>query len=195
MIFCLYFRISHAARSFYCSFISRQIAELFQILFRAILAIMDDSLFPDYPEFYSHYQFLNVKNYRPYSTLLNINVLYLSQIHLATEEDKTNNLVYWAKLFQASTWEDMKCLCEIRPEFKEVAEIMYKSSIQPQEKTLYEAHQKFLSDKISLYSAGFDKAKEEDKAEMDALSSVNETLKSENARLRKLLEEAGIPAE
>ncbi len=153
-----------------------------------LIAIMDNSLFPDYPEFYSHYQFLNVKNYRPYSTLLNINVLYLSQINIATDEDKANNLVYWAKLFQTSTWEDMKKLCEVRPEFKEVAEIMYKSSIQPQEKTLYEAHQKFLSDKISLYSAGFEKAKEEDKVEIEALSS-------EIARLKKKLEEAGISAE
>ena len=73
------------------------------------------------PEFYSHYEILNVKNHQPYSSLLRINVLYLDQTELAIDEDIANDLVHWAKLFKATTWEDIKSLANGNPTFEEVA--------------------------------------------------------------------------
>lgn len=153
-----------------------------------LIAIMDNPIFPEYPEFYSHYRILNTQNYRPYSTLLGINVLYLTQTELASNKDIDNGLVYWAKLFQATTWEDLKALINTRAEFEEVAKVMYNSNIQDQEKTLFEAHQKFVMDRMSAYDEGYEEAKE--------LYSHELELKDEKiARLEKLLAEAGIPTE
>ena len=167
------------------------------------IAIMDNPLFPEHPEFYSHYQFLNTKTHQPYSTLLGINVLYLKQIERATKEDKANGLVYWARLFQTTTWEDLKKLVREKPEFEEVAKIMYNSNlVQSQEKTLYEAHQKFIGYQNDLYESGYADAKEADKKEIDELTSKNEALVSEKAelvseiaQLKEKLAKAGIPVE
>ena len=111
---------------------------------------MDDPLFPEYPEFYSHYQLLNTKNHQPYTDYLSLNVLYLGQTELATEEDIQNGLLYWAELFKANTWEELKALCRREPGFEEVAIVMYNSNIQDQERTLYEAHQRYLMEHYAV---------------------------------------------
>lgn len=153
-----------------------------------LIAIMDSPIFPECPEFYSRYRMLNTKNYKPYSTMLGINVLYLSQAKLATDDDIANGLVYWSELFQATTWEDIKDLVSVRTEFKEVATVMYNSNIQDQERTLFEAHQKFVMDRMSMREEIMEEAKE--------LYSHELELKDEKiARLEKLLAEAGIPTE
>ncbi len=153
-----------------------------------LIVITDIDQFPDYPEFYSHYSLLNEKNFHPYSSMLGINVLYLNHTDLATDEDKANDLVYWAELFQAATWEKLKDLSTHDSAFEEVATVMYNSNIQSQEKTLMEAHQRFLDYQNALYQNGFIDAKKESAETIDALTTENE-------RLKKLLSQAGISAE
>lgn len=136
-------------------------------------------------EFYAHYAILNVKNFQPYSSMININVLYLNHTDLATDEDKTNNLVYWSKLFQARTWEELKALSAQSPAFEEVAMVMYNSNIQSEEKTIMEAHQRFRDYQIAMYNNGYDDAKKEDAEKIDSLTS-------ENQRLRDIIAKAGL---
>jgi predicted transposase/invertase (TIGR01784 family) len=128
------------------------------------IAIMDDPLFPEHPEFYSHYQLLNTKNHQPYTDYLSLNVLYLGQTELATEEDIQNGLLYWAELFKAKTWEELKALCRREPGFEEVAKVMYNSNIQDQERTLFEAHQRYLMEQYSMMR-DLRNAREEGRAE------------------------------
>ncbi len=54
--------------------------------------LLNFTLFPEYPEFYSTYQFLNAKNYAKYSDKLRLCVLNLTRIDLADEEDKRYHL-------------------------------------------------------------------------------------------------------
>ena len=68
------------------------------------------TLFSECPEFYATYKLFNVKNYHLYSDRLTLSVVDLSQIDLATEEDKRYHIDYWAKLFKATTWEEIKML-------------------------------------------------------------------------------------
>ena len=121
--------------------------------------------------------------------MLKLNVLYLKKTDLATEEDKKNNLVYWAELFKATTWEDLIALCDDRPEFEEVATAMYKTNTIPQERTIMEAHERYVLDKQAAYDTGYytgyDTAKEEYQDKIDKMSTTIEHLK-------KLLAEAGI---
>lgn len=168
-----------------------------------LVAIMDDPLFEEHPEFYSKYILQNIKNHEPYSSMLNLNVLYLNQTDLATEDDRKNDLVYWAELFKATTWEDLIDLCNDRPEFEEVATAMYKTNTIPQERTIMEAHERYVLDKQAAFDTGFDSgydtAKEEDNEIIGALNAEkcslindkSELIKELN-RLRKKMLESGI---
>lgn len=89
------------------------------------IGLLDYTLFPEHPEFYSAYQFLNVKNHTLYSDKWRISVLDLSRIDLATEEDRQYQLDYWAALFKAKTWEELQMLAQDNHYFKEASETVY----------------------------------------------------------------------
>lgn len=90
------------------------------------IGILDFSPFPDYPELYATNQIMNIKKHYIYNDKFTLNVLDLTQIHLATEEDKAYKIDYWAKLFKAKTWEDFKMLAQNNSVFEETCETVYK---------------------------------------------------------------------
>ena len=65
---------------------------------------------------------------------------------------------------------------------------MYNSNIQSEEKTILEAHQRFLDLQHAHYLNGVNDGKKESAETIEALTSENE-------RLKKLLSQAGISAE
>ncbi len=168
------------------------------------IAIMNDPLFPDYPEFYSHYELLNTKNFHSYSSYLKLNVLYLNKTDIATQEDIDNDLVYWAEIFKATTWEELKKICLKDDTFKEVAQVMYSSNVQSEEKTIMEAHEKYMLDKRTLEHELQESREElallaDEKAALSAenssLTAENSTLSSEVSKLLALLKQNGISEE
>ena len=68
--------------------------------------MLDYTLFNEYPEFYATYELINVKNYQKYSDNITLNVVNLSRIDLATEEDKQYHIDEWA----AFTFADINTL-------------------------------------------------------------------------------------
>ena len=92
------------------------------------ISLLDFTLFPEHPEFYATYQLLNVKNYIKYSDKLCLHVLDLTRIDLATEEDKHYQIDYWASLFKATTWEELRMLAEKNESIAEATETVYKLS-------------------------------------------------------------------
>lgn len=90
------------------------------------IGILDFSPFPDYPEFYATNKMMNVKKHYIYNDNFTLNVLDLNQIELATKEDKTFALDYWARLFQAKTWEELKIVAQNNTVFQEAGETLYK---------------------------------------------------------------------
>lgn len=64
---------------------------------------------------------LNTRNKRIYSDKNKLSVLDLNRVDLATEEDKANELVFWAKLFKSKTWEELRMLAKKEPIFKTIA--------------------------------------------------------------------------
>ena len=89
------------------------------------IGILNFTLFPKYPEFYSTYKMLNIKNYQKYSDKFTIHVLDLTQIHLAENEDKEYELDRWAKLFNALTWEDFKMISADNEYMQEAGKTLY----------------------------------------------------------------------
>ena len=74
----------------------------------------------------------NIKNDYIYSDKLRISVLDLSCIHLVTDEDKQYQLDYWAKLFKATTWEDLKMLAHNNEYMNQASSTIYQLSQEEQ---------------------------------------------------------------
>jgi len=101
--------------------------EDYQSLKSAIqIGILNFTLFPEHPEFYSCFQLLNVKNYTKYSDKIRLSVLDLTQISLATEEDKAFRTDQWAALFKAATWEEIKMLAQNNEYINEASDTIYR---------------------------------------------------------------------
>ena len=114
--------------SYLCrDFDSLQSGESYQAI-RPVLqiGILDYTLFPEHPEFYATYQLLNVKDYTLYSDKLRISVLNLTQIELATKEDKSCQIDAWANLFKATTWEELTMLAQNNEYIKEAADTIFR---------------------------------------------------------------------
>ncbi len=76
------------------------------------IGILDHSLFPDAPEFYSRFMLMNIKTHRIYSDKIALNMLDLTHTELSSQDDREWKLDYWAKLFKATTWEDLKMIAK-----------------------------------------------------------------------------------
>jgi len=110
-------------------------------------------------------------------------VLYLDQAELATENDYKNDLVHWAKLFRATTWEDIKTLVNGNPVLEEVANRMYSENTIPEERTLMEAHERFLAQKRGAYNAG---VKEGMKRSAEIIEEKNALIVEKDQRIAEL---------
>jgi len=85
------------------------------------IGFLDYTLFPEYPEFYATHMLMNLKNHHVFSDKMTLSVIDLSKVELATEEDKTYGIDYWARLFKAKTWEEIKMLAEKNEYMQEAA--------------------------------------------------------------------------
>ena len=88
--------------------------------------------FPEAPEFNAIFKLLNVKNHHVYSDKFVFNVIDLTHIELATEEDKAYQIDYWALLFTATTWEDLKMIAEKNIYLENASQTMYELSSDEQ---------------------------------------------------------------
>lgn len=107
------------------------------------IGLLDYSLFPDAPEFYATYQFLNIKSHQLYSDKVRLSVVDLTHIDLATEEDKAYQIDYWASLFKANTWEELQMLAQNNDYFKEAAETVYSLSQEEEIRLQCEAREDY----------------------------------------------------
>ena len=114
--------LSYACRSFDNLFQSQKYEEAIQVIH---IGFLEFTLFEDAPEFYSEFNMINVKNHRIYSDKFILRVVDLTKINLVTEEDKVFQIDYWARLFKAKTWEELKMLAKDNDYLQEAAESLY----------------------------------------------------------------------
>ena len=74
--------------------------------------------------------FKNVKNNLIFSDKLKLFVVDLTRIDMATEEDKACGIDRWARLFKATTWEEIKMLSSTDIFLAEAAETAYQLSAE-----------------------------------------------------------------
>ena len=92
------------------------------------IGFLDYTLFPEFPEFYATYQMLNIKNHHLYSSKFSLSVVDLTQIDMATDDDKTYHVDYWARLFKSKTWEEIKMLAKDNEYLDAAANSLYEAN-------------------------------------------------------------------
>ena len=107
------------------------------------ISFLNFTLFPEHPEFYATYKLLNVNNHTLYSDKLQISVVDLTQIQLATKEDKAHQIDYWASLFTCKDWEELTMLAENNEYLKEATETVYELSQEEQIRMQCEAREDY----------------------------------------------------
>jgi predicted transposase/invertase (TIGR01784 family) len=154
------------------------------------IGFLDFTLFEDNPEFYATYRMMNTKNFNIYSDKFTLSVVDLNKTELATDEDKAYGIDQWAKLFKATTWEELKTMATQNPVFEDVAKsmFMYSSDKDVLEQCYkVEYNQRFvnhLNDENKSLKASNDKLKasnDELKVSNDELKASNDELKADNA--------------
>ena len=141
------------------------------------IGFLDYTLFPDEPEFYALNVLMNKKTHRIYSDKFRLSVVDLTQIKMATEEDKTYQIDYWARLFKAKTWEEIKMLAEKSEYLQEAAQSVYVANADEI------VRQKCLAREEA------ERHERTVKRNMDLLKKENRTLTEEKKELARQLDE------
>ena len=89
------------------------------------IGFLDFDLFPKEPEFYATYKMENVKTHSLYSSKLQIVVVELNRIDIATNEDKTYKIDQWARLFMMKDWKGLKAMVKDNKYLEEAAKTIY----------------------------------------------------------------------
>ncbi len=89
------------------------------------IGFLDFTLFPNHVEFYATYKMINEKNHNILTDKFILSVVDLKQIDLATQEDRQWQIDYWASLFKATTWEEMKMLAKQSEILEDAVETIY----------------------------------------------------------------------
>ena len=119
------------------------------------VGILNFSPFEEQPIFYSRNLLMDVIHHRIYSSKFAVNVLDLSHIELATQEDKEWSLDFWAKLFKTKTWEEMKMIAKDNEYFTEASNTLcdlyadFNVRERCRDREDYELEQKYLHDTIA----------------------------------------------
>jgi predicted transposase/invertase (TIGR01784 family) len=142
------------------------------------IGLLDFTLFPEEPMFYSSYYMMNEKTHKIYSDKLRLSVVDLTQIELATEEDCYYNIDLWASFFKAESWEAIKMLAEKDPYIKEAAAGVYRLTQEDKIRQQCEAREDYYRGHRSLQ-----RTLEKVTAERDAVAAENEKITAEKELL------------
>lgn len=139
------------------------------------IGFLDFTPFKDSPEFYATYKLLNVKNHHLYSDKFTLSVVDLTQIDLTTNEDKVFPIDYWARLFKATTWEEIKMVAKKNEYLHDASEALYTMNADEMIRQQCQAR----ADYYRLHNSINRKLEE--------LTSENETLKNFSQTMESLI--------
>ena len=135
---------------------------------------------------------LDIVQHRIYSSKFAVNVLDLSHIELATQEDKNWNLDFWARLFKAKTWEEMKMIAKDNEYFTEAsntlcdlyADLNVRERCRDRED--YELEQKYLHDTIAQQESMLAQKDNTIAQQQNMLSQQTEKLEEMKRKIQEL---------
>ena len=108
------------------------------------IGLLDFTLFKEHEKFYATYRLLEEKDHYPYTDKLQIGVVDLTRIDLATPEDQEYNIDKWARLFKAKTWEDIKMVAAKNRTIDDAATTIYQLTADERIRQQCEAREDYL---------------------------------------------------
>lgn len=158
------------------------------------IGFLDFTLHPSHPEFYATYQMLNVKNHLLYSDKFTLSVVNLNQIKMATEEDKAYKIDFWAAIFKAKTWEELRMMANDNEYLQEAAESLYVANADEIVRQQCRAREDAERRERTLERAKrlAEEALEKERKEKELVIKEKETALKEIEKLKELLIKNGI---
>ena len=147
------------------------------------VCFLDFTLFKDAPEFFSKYMFMNVKNHLIYSDKLKLFVVDLTQIDIATEDDKLRGIDNWARLFKATTWEEIKMIAEGNETLMQATQALFECNTDELIRQQCYAREEYYK-----YQRTIDKALKDTTAERDQLAEEKEQLVIEKMKAMETIQ-------
>lgn len=123
------------------------------------IGILNRSPFQNINEFYSEYMMINRKNMHVFSGKFLLYVLDLSQLNNLTAEERKSELYDWARLFMATTWEEVTSLMKNNDAIKEAAGYLKELSEDEKIQLQCEARERYFMDMSCAKREGFDAGK------------------------------------
>ena len=155
------------------------------------IGFLDYDLFPEEKEFYSNNMLLNVKTGTIYNRNFCLRVLSLNQIELATEEDKRWHIDEWARLFKATTWEELKMIAEKDKVYSEAANSIYEQNSDETVRMMCEArreaifHEQYVQNKMESLEKQLSQKDEQLSQKDEQLSQKDSLIEQLQAELEK----------
>ena len=159
------------------------------------IGFLDYTLFRSRPEFYASYKLINVKNYQKYSDNITLNVVDLTRIDLATEEDKVYHIDGWAKLLKATTWEEVNMLAAKDENMREAAKSIFVYNTEEQIRKMCRDREEYYQDLRNYERAISDREqtissyKKVLSDQEQTISSYKKDLSEKDAQIQQLLAE------
>ncbi len=148
------------------------------------IGILDFWLPEKTKELYSEYRLMNVRNQELYSGKFGINVLNLKAVDNDSVTRESDELYEWAKLFKATTWEEIKMLADKNEYIADTVVTLRQLTDDEKIRMQAEARWRYEHDRVSLYNQG----KEEGEAIGEVRGEERGKEKEKAANIRKLAE-------
>ena len=160
------------------------------------ISFIDFTLFPDSPEFYATYLLKNIRNNRVYTDKLQLSVVELNSITLATKDDRLYKLDKWAAFFKAGTWKELNSMAATDQYMKAAANTIFELCSDENIRELcrrreeYEAYERHINAEVKslkLANANLSKENTDLSKKNASLLQANADKDQEIARLKELL--------
>ena len=168
-------------------------------------AFLDFTLFEDVPEFFARYGMLNFKNHRLYTDKFLLGIVDLTQIDIATEEDKAGKLDVWAKFFKAKTWEELRMYAKEEPiiaraasgmrqmtEDEMLRETMFSREQFYAQRRYEKRERKRLENELDQAIEGRKQAEEKQQQEIEKRKQAEEKLQQAEEDMQRIVEELEV---
>ncbi len=154
------------------------------------IGFLDFTLFKDHPEFFAKYHLRNDVDGFLFTNKFHLYVVELNHTELATDEDRRYNIDIWAKLFKATTWEEIHMIIDKNPSMNTTAEAIFINNADAEI-----AEQCRIREDAIIHERVTNERLAAQEARIDCLTKENNLLEEENSRLKDLLAKNGIKAE
>ena len=156
------------------------------------IGILNFTPLPEHPMFYSTYMLSEIHGHHIYTDKFSIATLDLTNINLATAEDKAYNIDKWARFFKAQTWEDIKMLAEKNEAIDDAATTVYQLSederirLQCQAREDYERDQRTVQHYIEMQAKALEEQTKAFEEQTKVLAEKSALIAEYEARYGKL---------